>query len=169
MKTDLGRKKIEGDEPDNNGRFTPFGFGNEYWKRRTFNGAPRAFETPEDLTKAVFEYVQFCQDNPIYEHKAFGTGLILKVPKMRAPTATGFCVWFGVSRSVWEKYKLKDDFKDCIQELSDVLFQINFEGAAAGMLNPAIIARQLGLADKVEADQTVTVEVVDRFEEPDDD
>jgi hypothetical protein len=157
-----GQKKDEGDRRPNG----QFAYGNSFAKGK---GRPLRFETPEDLENLLIEYLQWVEANPLYELKAFGSGLTLRMPKMRAPSVLGFRAWSRTSSAVWDRYSDKDGYKDVIKDFEDMVFATNFEGAAAGLLSAAIIARKLGLSDKVETDQTVTVEVIDNFGDRDDD
>ena len=56
--------------------------------------------------------------------------------------------------------KGKPDFSEVCADAERVIYQQKFQGAAADQLNPAIIARDLGLADKKEvgviADNPIT-------------
>ncbi len=156
-----------GQEDDGRAERGLFAKGNEIWKMRTKKtGPPRLYETPHDLLVVVAEYLEWADLNPLYETKAFGTGLILKVPKMRAPTIQGFCEFAQIAPSTWDDYYAREEFTGLMDELKNAMFARKVEGAAAGMLNANIIARELGLSDKVESDQTVTVEVIDNFEDP---
>jgi hypothetical protein len=54
-------------------------------------------------------------------------------------------------------YKTKPEYKDfsqVITRIEKIIFNQKFTGAASGFLNPNIIARDLGLTDKVESKNT---------------
>jgi hypothetical protein len=119
------------------------------------------------MMDAFLDYLEWCEANPIYELKGFSSGLSLKMPKMRAATMDGFCSHMMMSPSTFRVYRDRDDYADTVALINSILFSTKFEGAAAGVLNANIIARDLGLSEKVETDQTVTVEVIDNFEGPD--
>ena len=75
--------------------------------------------------------------------------------KMRAMTIRAMCFFFiGLSRQGWQEYSEKPDFSDIVKEIEDVIYSQKFEGAAADMLNSNIIARELGLSDKVQNEHT---------------
>ena len=50
----------------------------------------------------------------------------------------------------WQDYTEKDDFSAVTTRIEDIIYEQKFTGAAADLLNPNIIARDLGLADKKE-------------------
>lgn len=130
----------------------------QLWKRRV--GRPVKFETPDALWEACCEYFQWCDDNPLFETKAFAyQGVVTQdiLPKMRAMTLSGMQFFIGLSRQGWQEYKAKPAFSDICNEIETVVYNQKFAGAAADLLNPVIIARDLGLKEKTESDVTATV------------
>ena len=131
--------------------------GNQFWKMRETHGRNPIFETPEQLWVAACEYFQWVENNPLLEEKIFhAQGIITKdtVTKMRAMTIRAMCFFIGLSRQGWQEYSGKPDFSDIVKEIEDVIYSQKFEGAAADMLNSNIIARELGLSDKVQNEHT---------------
>lgn len=158
---------FENDKKDDEGRgdkgyFLP---GNKFWHMRKKHGGPRIFETPDDLEAACMQYFDWVDENPLYEAKAFGSGLRMNVPKARAMTIHGLCIFIGIGRRTWDSYRDREEFKEVIEMAESVMFDQKFAGAAAGFFSAAIIARDLGLADKTQVETDLTVEVVDRFGE----
>jgi len=134
-----------------------FQTGNQFWKMRETHGRNPIFETPEQLWVAACEYFQWVENNPLLEEKIFhAQGIITKdtVTKMRAMTIRAMCFFIGLSRQGWQEYSEKPDFSDIVKEIEDVIYSQKFEGAAADMLNSNIIARELGLSDKVQNEHT---------------
>lgn len=130
----------------------------QLWKRRV--GRPVKFETPDDLWDACCEYFQWCDENPLLETKAFAyQGVVTQdvIPKMRAMTLSGMQFFIGLSRQGWQEYRVKPEFSDICNEIETVVYNQKFAGAAADLLNPVIIARDLGLKEKTESDVTATV------------
>jgi hypothetical protein len=61
------------------------------------------------------------------------------------------CLHIGVSHRRWNEWRTdRPDLRDVMEWAEDVIWQQKFSGAAAGLLNAAIVARELGLADKSE-------------------
>ena len=134
-----------------------FQTGNQFWKMRETHGRNPIFETPEQLWVAACEYFQWVENNPLLEEKIFHSqGMITKdtITKMRAMTIRAMCFFIGLSRQGWQEYSEKPDFSDIVKEIEDVIYSQKFEGAAADMLNSNIIARELGLSDKVQNEHT---------------
>jgi hypothetical protein len=132
--------------------------GNEWWKHRTKHGQEKLFKTPELLWEAACEYFQWCENNPLYETKAFayqGEIVTEELPKMRAMTMGGLCLYLGVNEAYFRQFKAgllegETDFSTVIANIETVIYTQKFQGAAADLLNANIIARDLGLADKSE-------------------
>ena len=136
--------------------------GNQFWKARAKHGRDKIFSTPKCLWDACVEYFQWVEDNPLLEQKIFHTnGQITKdtVSKMRAMTLTGLRLFLGIDAQTWLNYKELDDFIEVITRAEEIIYEQKFTGAAADMLNPNIIARDLGLADKQEVKQTQDIKV----------
>jgi len=127
--------------------------GNQFWKARSSHGRKRIFETPETLLMACEEYFEWVDATPLKEAKVFlyqGDIVNAEVSKMRAMTIIGLCHFLDIARQTWENYKKNEDFIDITRHVEDIIFDYKFTGAAANLLNPNIIARELRLIDKQE-------------------
>lgn len=127
--------------------------GNRFWEARSSHGRNPIFKTPDDLWTACLEYFEWVEANPLYEAKAFAyQGVVVQEPvaKMRAMTITGICNFLDISEDAWAMYRGRQDFIGVVTKAEKVIRQQKFEGASADLLNPNIIARDLGLADKQE-------------------
>ena len=131
--------------------------GNTYWKIRTKHGRGTIY-TPETLLEKFNEYMDWINENPLYESKAFpykGDVQIVNLPKMRAATLAGFCLYAGIkSVDTFRNYKKRKDFLEVCTQIEMAMEAQKIEGASAELLNPSIIARLLGLKDKSEIDHT---------------
>ena len=131
--------------------------GNEFWKIRAKHGRDKLFEKPDELWEAACEYFQWCEQNPLMEVDFRGKDAEqVKLPKMRAFTWEGLELFLDIHSL--RDYKKNPDYKDfsqVITRIEKVIYNQKFTGAAAGFLNPNIIARDLGLADKREVDKVV--------------
>ena len=67
---------------------------------------------------------------------------------MRAMTIQGFSLFCNMDLSTWYEYEKRKDYSEIITRIKSLFFAQKFEGAAAEFLNPNIIARELGLAEK---------------------
>jgi hypothetical protein len=128
--------------------------GNQFWKARSSHGRKPIFATPDILWNACLEYFDWVEKHPLKESQAFayqGDVKIKEIPKMRAMTLAGLCIFLDIARSTWDEYRTKDDgFSEVSTRVDEIIRAQKFEGAAAGLLNANIIARDLGLADKNE-------------------
>lgn len=147
--------------------------GNQFWKLRSKHGRDRIFKDPKVLWESACEYFQAMEDAPLIELEQRKGAIIIQkgadtadldlhpmveMPKMRAFTLHGLCIFLDVSTNYFREFKktTTQDFLDVITRIEDVCYNQKFTGAAAGFLNPNIIARDLGLADKKDVDKKVT-------------
>lgn len=134
------------------GRFLP---GNRFWRPASaLAGRPRAIETPEQLREACLAYFDWVADNPLCRDELVtfqGKASHEPVALMRAMTLRAMCLHIGISDRTWQSWRdEQEDLREVMEWAEAVIYVWKFEGAAAGQLNPAIIARDLGLADKSE-------------------
>ena len=156
---------MENRDPET-GRFLP---GNRFWEARSSAGPKPKFADGETLWAACLEYFAWCHDNPLYEDKLVtfqGMATHEPVAKMRAMTIAGLCLFLDIARSTWDEWKNgRADLSEVITRAEAVIYQQKFAGAAADLLNPNIIARDLGLSDKTDhtsSDGSMTPTVVER-------
>lgn len=150
---------------DAEGKFLP---GNKFWRNRDRAGPRYKFETPEELEAVCFEYFDWVDDNPLWELKVFSTGLKAKIPLARAMTVRGLCIHINLARRSWDDYREREGYKDVCLMAEEIIAEQKFAGAAAGLFNAAIIARDLGLADKRDVDSNLVIEVIDSYGENND-
>lgn len=136
-------------------KFGKFTRGNRAWKRRIHENFKK-IKKPEELMAMVCEYFQWLEDNPLMEGqiKSFeGSHTIEELPKMRAPTLAGLCAHLGIHRDTWGAWRRGErcpEFATVVEWTEQIMYDEKFTGAAAGLLNPMIIVRDLGLSEKNE-------------------
>lgn len=146
--------------------------GNKFWELRAKHGREKLFATPELLWEAACEYFVWCEENPLYESKAFsyqGEIVTATLPKMRAMTLSGLCFYLGCNEAYFRTFKsqLPQDeqgFNTVISEIETTVYNQKFQGAAADLLNANIISRDLGLVDKNETElrgKSIRVQISD--------
>lgn len=129
---------------------------NEFWRLvKAPTGRPPSY-TPQQLWEKALEYFEWYEENPLYECKVFnyqGEIVTANIPKMRAMTESSFCLFAGIDRKTFINYKGAEGYQEFFHiaaNISQIIYNQKFEGAAAEFLNANIIARELGLADKSE-------------------
>jgi hypothetical protein len=133
-----------------------FTAGNELWRlRRPDVGfPPRKFETGEELVESIIEYFEWANDNPIEKDNVGwyeGVATHETTYCIRALTIAGCCAFLGVDKQCWSEWKReRDDLKPALVWAEGIMYEQKFSGAAAGVLNANIIARDLGLAEKTD-------------------
>ena len=135
--------------------------GNEFWKRRAKHGRDKIFTDPEILWQSALEYFEWCNQNPLIEIDFVGKdALQVEKPKMRAFTWSGLELYLDIDSL--REYKSNPDYKEfshVITRIEKIMYTQKFEGAAAGFLNPNIIARDLRLNDGEPPQTNVTVRI----------
>ena len=120
-------------------------------------GRPQRYASPDDMWKDALAYFRWAEENPLYEEKAFAfQGVVTKesLCKLRAFTLDGFLLHSGLAETTWYDYKKKPEFSWVISLIDKSIREQKFTGAAADLLNPNIIARDLGLKDTTANEHT---------------
>jgi hypothetical protein len=131
--------------------------GNRFWEVRAKSGRDKIFSDEDQLWKAACEYFEWVESNPLWETKVTqyqGDVIDMPVSKMRAMTQEGLCLFLGISTQTWRDYSKRKDFLEVTSRVDNVIKSQKFAGAAADLLNANIIARDLGLTDKQQVDNT---------------
>ena len=131
--------------------------GNQFWKARTKHGRDKIFASADLLWDACLEYFQWVEDNPLWETKSYmfqGAPVQDQIPKMRAMTIDGLCLFLDVAVSTWYEWRATQGFSEVTTRAESVIRSQKFAGAAADMLNANIIARDLGLKDAATHEHT---------------
>lgn len=146
--------------------------GNQFWKVRSSHGPKPKFSNPDDLWKACCEYFEWVEANPLWEDRITsyqGINQHTPVAKMRAMTIEGLSIFLDITTHTWRDWRhQRKDLLPVITRTEEIIRNQKFVGAAADLLNPNIIARDLGLTDKKDhtsSDGTMTprrVTVYDR-------
>lgn len=136
--------------------------GNQFWKIRSKHGRDKLFSSPQILWDACCEYFEWCEENPLIEVDYRGKDADkVFIPKMRAFTVQGLCIFLECNTKYFNDLKHDKDFSEIIDRIYDTLYNQKFTGAAAGFLNANIISRDLGLQDRVEQKTTIIVKTSD--------
>jgi len=156
---------------DNPSYFKP---GNELYQLRLKDGKDKEY-TPEDFIEKIQEYFNWSMANPLKEQqivkgtftsyrdvpytddngdKKTKSEKITKhyqkvyVDKMRPLTIGALCIYAGICNQTFYNYKKHSDYIDICTRASEIIDDQQFQGGAAGFLNPSIIAMKLGLVAK---------------------
>lgn len=141
--------------------------GNKFWQIRSKHGKDKLFASPELMWDAAQEYFEWCDANPLIEIDFRGKDADeVQIPKMRPYTMQGLCGYLDCSVAYFREFKRTpranaEGYLVVIARIEDIVYNQKFSGAASGFLNPNIIARDLGLADKTESKVHTSVTAVD--------
>jgi len=140
--------------------------GNEFWKLRSKHGRDKLFATPELMWEAACEYFQWCQDNPWQRVETTikdKSTDVKTIPTERPFTMQGLCLYLDCNTVYFNHFKsaldtenkdIDKDFSKVITRIEETIYKQKFEGAAVGAFNANIIARDLGLRDKVDTEHS---------------
>lgn len=138
-----------------NGHFLP---GNQFWKARSSHGRNPKYADPETLRDAIEQYFDWNDANPLYKDQLVtfqGSATHEPVAQMRAMTVAAMCMFIDINHSTWIEWRTsRPDLSTVMAWAESVIYRQKFEGAAADLLSPNIIARDLGLADKRDLSST---------------
>lgn len=126
----------------------PAPLGNRFWEQRSRHGSKPKFDSADKLWEACTDYFEWVEDHPLIEVKSYqyqGMPFQDEIPKMRAMTIAGLCIFLDITTETWYQMKKREGFTDVIIRADQIIRQQKFEGASADMLNPNIIALDLGL------------------------
>lgn len=153
-------ESVTGGKNKTDGKFAP---GNQFWRSRVTFGNKKKFENSDELWETACGYFQWNVDNPLEETKLFayeGDVTSAIMPKVRAMSVRGLCLYLGVSLQSWYDWrKTRADLAEAIERIEDVIYTQKFENASAGLLNSNIISRDLGLVDRTEQVATINLTV----------
>jgi hypothetical protein len=126
--------------------------GNKFWKMRSSEGFKPKIETVEQLRRMAEEYFDWVHDNPLMEaivHQGQVNEEQAK-PLPRPMTLAGMYIFMDIGHETWAKYRrIRDpEFVEEMMRIEQIIRTQKFEGAAAGLFNYAIIARDIGLKEE---------------------
>jgi hypothetical protein len=120
-------------------------------------GRPRIFETPADLEEACDEYIAWAEANPLESEHLFNhQGKIVRGKQYhpQAMTIDAMCAFINICHKTWRNYATNEEFLQVAARVEAQISRQKFTGAAAGLLKENIIAREMGIADKKQVDNT---------------
>lgn len=131
--------------------------GNAIWKLAPTRGPKPIYMDPADLEADLIEFFQWLADNPIKVVKPMSSGGSVRKVKLehpRAPTKERLCAFLHISVDTWREMGNRggeqSEIAAVVARADRLIYAMKFEGAAAEVFNPAIIARELGLAEKLD-------------------
>jgi DNA-packaging protein gp3 len=141
----FARADNEGNRDTRTGRFA---FGNKAWEARATSAGPAPrFADGESLWKACVEYFEWVEDNPLVEMRLVTwKGRTTQVPlhRVRAMTKGDLCRSLGIACTTWRSWKRdRSDLSETIERVESVIWSWQFDHAAAGLLDAAMVIRQL--------------------------
>lgn len=117
-------------------------------------GRAPIYSDPHEVLDAAMQYLSWAEANPLWEEKAFvikGELQKIKLNKMRITTISGLQYFMQISKDAWAELKKQSDAMRAACEAAEAAIRDNtLSGGGAELLNPGIVAKVLGLAEKQE-------------------
>ena len=137
--------------------------GNRFWEQRTKHGANPKYDNAETLWRDCVGYFEWNAANPWLKTDFKGKDCEkVEIPIERPLTLGALCIYLGIVQDTWIDWRSsRKDLSEVIARVEEIVRTQKVEGAAVGAFNASIIARDLGLADKVQHD--VSDELADRM------
>ena len=131
--------------------------GNRFWERRTKHGRDKLFSTPDILLEECQKHF-----NDVEEHDTIYTTEFkvvdrvleeVKVPHPAPFTWEKLCMYLGVSRDYFRKFKVqmrqddphREGFIRVIEWVEQTIYSQKFDKAAVGVFNANLISYDLGI------------------------
>lgn len=130
--------------------------GTQFWDHFDPVGRPRTFATPAELWEACKRYFRFVIENPMQDEKIFcSQGEVTRAPvyKPRTMTRRSMLVFINVAPNTWGGWRgsgpnSRPDLHEVIRAVENAIEEWVLSHASAGMMDPTIASRLLGLAER---------------------
>lgn len=128
--------------------------------------------TPEQLWDGACEYFQWCDDNPLSKQDFIrggdSAGQLIDVSLPRAYTIERLCIHLNISRETFDTYSKSSGYEtyfDICRAIKEIINTNHFEGGMAGNFNANIVTRKLGLQEKIQSQQVISITSMNPEEE----
>ena len=155
---DVAKQEFDPDIPNNEIKHWWQVLAHKVLTARTTKNHPK-FKNPEELLYACIDYLKWTEENPIAVPKEAvdkdGNVVRYNIYKPRVPTIGGLQVFIQINSSVWQTYyRVRPEFEDVVDYVENAIRNTKMEGGVAGIFNPMIIMRDLGLKEHSETEIT---------------
>lgn len=128
--------------------------GNNYWQFRNKHGRSYIY-APDALWEEAVKYFEWMSNKVWNKKEAIKSGEmaghLIDIPTQTPMSLESFCLFADISTETFRNYESTKDFIEVTTRIRGVIESNQFEGATVGAYNPNIIARKLGLMERVDA------------------
>lgn len=128
--------------------------------------------TPEELWNGACEYFQWCDDNPIIIEDFIKSGAMggekVYINHRRAYNIERLCIFLDISDMTFSNYSKATGYETYFEictRIKKIIDSQHFEGAMSGTFNASIAAMKLGLQQKIQSNQTISITSMNPEEE----
>lgn len=138
--------------------------GNKFWQLRSKHGRDKLFSSPDLLLEAAYEYFEWCDKHPWRTKKTKKKEHSKEeeeTPTQTPYSLSGLCLYIGCNQGYFYDFKKScdKDFSEIITRIEEIIETQQFEGAVVGAFNANIIARKLGLSEKIDSKVDASINV----------
>lgn len=132
--------------------------GNKWWELRATHGREKTFSSPDHLWQSAVEYFKATDKRKWVKKDWVGKDAVEVERETDTPyTISGLCIFLDIDTDTFLNYGKEAEYKDffgVVRMIREIIYTQKFEGAATGAYNANIIARDLGLRDAKDVNNT---------------
>lgn len=121
------------------------------------------FDNPLSFQTAFERYVRWTRNNPFVKREVLKSGLsageIVEYNVDRPLTVSMFLSYIKMSRKVWENKKKKEELRDVITAIEDIISANQIDGALIGAYDAPFVSRLNKIGDNVEVTERRAIDV----------
>lgn len=133
--------------------------GNKWWQKRSTHGREKIFESPNTLWEACCEYFEFTDSRKWVKEDFIkggdNAGNYVYLNTDTPFTIEGLCVFLRIDVRTWYNYRTQESYKEffpVVAHVDQIIRTKKLEGAMVGAYDGNIVAMDLGMKQKIEAE-----------------
>lgn len=123
--------------------------------------------TPQQLWEGAIKYFKYCNQNPWKKQDFIRggdlAGNIIELEIEKPYSIEGLCVSLNIARKTFYNYERSTDetLLQVCTHIREIINQQHFEGGMTGAFNANIVARKLGLEEKISQKNEIVLKPMD--------
>lgn len=129
-------------------------------------GRPKKIETPDRFLELFYTFREWYSNQKVITRQLSKIGEIVEIPHTPPLTWAAFDAWLFEHKHIVDSQDYRqntdnryEDYKGVVRAINNIMFSQKFSGAACGAYNNNIIARELGLSEKKEVENTGKISI----------
>lgn len=120
---------------------------------------PKVYE-PDEFWDKFMQYLDWCDENPIIQQVPHVKTGVIDVKHKRPYSIEAFCTFANITTQTFYNYAKAEGYEmyfDICTHIKQIIDTQHLEGGFVGTFNAGLVARKLGLAEKVEQQNETTI------------